>query len=242
MTEVTSDTVTLRDTVSGTLVPATVSYDAARRNAQVRIGQELGAQRTYELAVGNGLRDPAGNLIAPVSWTFTTGSYGFYDVVDSPFQSEIGWLVLSGITNGCGDGIYCPTAPVTRDQMASFLVRAMSLPGTSTDFFTDDDASPHESNINRLAAAHLTNGCGPGRYCPTEKVTRAQMASFLVRALKLPAVSTDLFGDDTGSIHEADINALAAAGITSGCGPGRFCPDGIVTREQMAAFLERAFG
>ena len=68
------------------------------------------------------------------------------------------------------------------------------------------------------------------------------MASFLSRALDLPATLSDSFGDDEASSHEAAINRLAAAGITSGCGPGRFCPDGIVTRGQMAAFLRRGLG
>jgi hypothetical protein len=52
----------------------------------------------------------------------------------------------------------------------------------------------------------------------------------------------DAFGDDDGSIHEADIQALAATGITRGCAPDLYCPDQSVTRAQMAAFLHRAFG
>ena len=51
------------------------------------------------------------------------------------------------------------------------------------------------------------------------------------------------FGDDDGSVHEADIEAIAAEGITRGCNPpqnDRFCPDDPVTRGQMAAFLVRA--
>jgi hypothetical protein len=40
------------------------------------------------------------------------------------------------------------------------------------------------------------------------------------------------------------IEALAAAGITGGCSttPPRYCPDAVVTREQMAAFIARALG
>ncbi len=66
------------------------------------------------------------------------------------------------------------------------------------------------------------------------------MATFLTRALKLPATSRDYFRDDNASSHEGAINRLAAAGITRGCGPSSFCPSGTVTREQMAAFLRRA--
>ena len=73
-------------------------------------------------------------------------------------------------------------------------------------------------------------------------MTRGQMASILARALSLPATSTDYFDDDDGKDHEGDINRLAEAGITGGCGPRQFCPTAGVTREQMAAFLRRAFG
>jgi hypothetical protein len=53
------------------------------------------------------------------------------------------------------------------------------------------------------------------------------------------------FVDDNGNVHEANIEAIAAAGITKGCNPptnNRFCPDDSVTRGQMAAFLVRALG
>jgi hypothetical protein len=75
--------------------------------------------------------------------------------------------------------------------MAAFLVRALKLPTTSKDYFTDDNGSIFENDINRLAAAGITKGCNPPsntKYCPASNVTRQQMAAFLVRALKLPAV------------------------------------------------------
>jgi hypothetical protein len=68
------------------------------------------------------------------------------------------------------------------------------------------------------------------------------MAAFISRALDLPSGGVDAFDDDGRSAHEAAINALASAGITSGCDPARperFCPDATVTRAQMAAFIAR---
>jgi D-alanyl-D-alanine carboxypeptidase len=106
--------------------------------------------------------------------------------------------------------------------------------------FTDIAASPFRAQIEWLAGEGITSGCGDGRFCPDGLVTRAQMASFLVRMFELPASGVDRFDDDTGSRHEAAINALAAAGITAGCGPRAYCPSGIVTRAQMATFLSRA--
>ena len=80
-------------------------------------------------------------------------------------------------------------------------------------------------------------------FCPNDNVTRGQMAAFLVRALGLTDSGTTDFVDDDTSIFEADIEKLAAAGITKGCNPPentRFCPEDRVTRGQMAAFLNRA--
>ena len=158
------------------------------------------------------------------------------------FATEITWLADSGITTGCSTGGFCPNDPVTRDQMASFLARALGLPASSTDWFGDDAGSVHEPNINSLADAGVTLGCGGASYCPAELVERDQMASFLVRALGLPASSADWFTDDDNNAHEPNINSLADSAITQGCAvTGRFCPDDPVTRGQMAAFLYRAF-
>jgi len=167
----------------------------------------------------------------------------FSDIASSTFINDIHWLFYEGITGGCGSGQYCPKASVTRAQMAMFLDRAIGLPPTGTDFFTDDEGITGEASINRLAAADppITGGCTPTTFCPTSRVTREQMAMFLDRALDLDPTATDFFTDDEGRTGEAAINRLAAAGLTGGCGSGKYCPTASVTREQMAAFLRRAF-
>jgi subtilisin family serine protease len=184
---------------------------------------------------------PNGNRIPYTISTAYVDNVGFQDIGASPFGSEIDWLAAEGITNGCSAERFCPKDSVTREQMASFLARALELPSAGADYFTDDEASVHEADINRAAAAGVTEGCGGARYCPKDSVTREQMASFLARALNLPGTSTDFFTDDELSPHEPDINRLAAAGITNGCGGTSYCPSAPVTREQMAAFLYRAF-
>jgi hypothetical protein len=164
----------------------------------------------------------------------------FTDIDDSIFKNDIIWLAGQNITHGCTATTYCPNSRVLRDQMASFLVRALHLGTTTVDFFDDDNGNLHESNINRLAAAGLTSGCGFRQYCPRDPVNRDQMASFLSRAFHLAASNTNFFNDDNGNQHENQINALAASGITGGCAPGKYCPSTAVTRGQMAAFLHRA--
>ena len=117
----------------------------------------------------------------------------------------------------------------------------MSLGAAPKDWFIDDETSPHEDSINRVRAVRVAGGCDWNRYCPKREVTRGQMASFLARALALPATSHDYFRDDDGTAHEDAINRIAAAGITPGCDLNRFCPKREVTRAQMAAFLHRAY-
>ena len=104
--------------------------------------------------------------------------------------------------------------------------------------FTDVD--DFAAAIEWLYTAGITGGCEPTLFCPNARVTRAQMAMFLDRALDLPAATTDYFDDDDGRTGEGSINALAKAAITGGCGVRRYCPSRAVTREQMAAFLYRA--
>jgi S-layer homology domain len=67
--------------------------------------------------------------------------------------------------------------------MATFLARALELPATGEDFFTDDETSTHEISINRVAAAGIASGCTATTFCPKSAVTRGQMAAFLFRAL-----------------------------------------------------------
>jgi uncharacterized protein involved in high-affinity Fe2+ transport len=125
--------------------------------------------------------------------------------------------------------------------MAAFLARALGLATVDGgDSFTDDDDSFFEADIEALLAAGITNGCTETSFCPGKVVTRGEMAAFIVRGFTLDPSSGDSFADDNDSYFEADIEALAAAGVTSGCTDTGFCPGAPVTREQMAAFLVRA--
>jgi hypothetical protein len=169
----------------------------------------------------------------------------FTDICDSPYLADIEWLVAKGLTSGCDAGadLYCPAEDVTRGQVAAMLAAGLDLPD-GPDKFTDDEGSPFEDAINAVAAAGITGGCNTDgtEFCPDAPMTRAEVASFLSKAFNLPA-GPDAFTDDDGSIHEDAINAVAAAGISSGCDAAKqlYCPDGVVSREQIASFLHRAF-
>jgi hypothetical protein len=93
------------------------------------------------------------------------------------------------VTRGCNPPVndrYCPADPVTRGQMAAFLVRALGYTDQGDIDFVDDDGSTFENDIEKLATAGITKGCNPpvnDRFCPNDPVTRGQMAAFLHRAL-----------------------------------------------------------
>src|SRR4029079_17101477 len=163
------------------------------------------------------------------------------DIAATPFRNDIIWLAGAHITTGCGAGKYCPDNNVRRDEMASFLARALGLTGTAPNAFSDDNGNIHEDNIDRIAQQGIASGCSTGKYCPARNVRRDEMASFLARSLQLTGSAPDAFTDDNGNTHEANINRVAAADVTNGCGGTKYCPASLVTRGQMAAFLRRAF-
>ncbi len=121
-----------------------------------------------------------------------TASDFFTDDGGISFEGDINKMAAAGITGGCNPPTrdqYCPWDTVTRGQMAAFLARALDLPETNVDYFTDDNGSTFESDINRMAESAITSGCNPpakDHYCAADEVTRAQMATFLTRALDLP--------------------------------------------------------
>ena len=240
VTNVTPTTVVLSDAKSNAVIPTTVILDDSRQKAVIRTSTRLDPLRRYRIEVRAGVKDLGGNALVPVTRGFETGTASFSDTAGTPFEAEIEWLFAEGITTGCSATRFCPDTVVRRDVAAGFLSRALDLPPTSTDRFTDDEDSAHEVDINRLAAAGVTRGCRATRYCPQKEMNRGMMASFLARALSLPPADRDYFNDDDGVGHEDSINRIAAAGITVGCAEDRFCPFGTVSRQEIAAFLYRA--
>jgi hypothetical protein len=173
----------------------------------------------------------------------------FDDIDETVHKGDIEYLASLGIALACDDGPnkFCPDDRMRREDLAAFMVRALDLPPSSTDFFHDDDGLPFEDDINSLAAAGITKGCNPpsnDRFCPDNTVTRGQTAAFIVRAWSLTDPGAgDWFTDDNRSVFEGDIDRLAHAGITKGCNPPsntRYCPDRLLTRAEMSSFLARA--
>ena len=178
----------------------------------------------------------------------------FFDVPATyTYHRAISKIFRAGITTGCGAGNYCPEQPVTRGEMAVFLLRgehtsAYHPPTAKGDVFDDVPlGTPFGAWIEQLAAEGITNGCGGGNYCPDASVTRDAMAKFLLLAkhgasYQPPEATGNVFDDvPLGAFLGKWIEELAAEGITSGCGPRLYCPNAVVSRGEMAVFLSRTF-
>jgi len=119
----------------------------------------------------------------------------FTDDEGDVFERSINSIAQAGITFGCNPPLndeFCPERAMTRGEMAAMLARAFSLPASPEDHFIDDDGHRFEDVINRIGQAGITVGCNPpanDRFCPNALITRAQMATFLTRALDLVPIA-----------------------------------------------------
>jgi hypothetical protein len=122
------------------------------------------------------------------------GCAGIFSDVPCPsqFANWIEQLAAEGVTSGCGTGVYCPADPVTRAQMAVFLLKAVEgsgyTPPAATGVFGDvPQADPFAAWIEELYTRGITGGCSaiPLLYCPASPNNRGQMAVFLVRTFGL---------------------------------------------------------
>ncbi len=194
-----------------------------------------------------------------------SSSTTFNDIASGYWAEQyINAIYNDSITVGCSKSplLYCPSEDVTRDQMAAFIIRALygeNFTYTQTAWFSDVPANDNFFKyIQKLKDLGITTGCGGGSYCPSEDVTRDQMAAFIVRATQVKvgqgpenftctggancATEAPYFSDvpPTESFFPY-VQKLKELGITTGCGGGNYCPSEDVPRDQMAAFIARTF-
>ncbi len=193
-----------------------------------------------------------GSAAVSVDFLDVPPANGFHDFVNT--------VARNGVTAGCGSGNYCPGDPVTRAQMAVFLLKSAlgsdHTPPACTGTVFDDvpcTGGIYDPWIEELAGLQVTTGCqaNPPLYCPGATVNRQQMAVFLLKmkytAAFVPPACTGVFDDVpcTPGVGFPDwIEKLYADGVTGGCQamPLLYCPTNPNTRGQMAVFLTKTFG
>ena len=184
-----------------------------------------------------------------------TISAGFLaDFTDVPqaniFHDDVEKVFRAGITAGCGAGAFCVTSPVTRAQMAVFLLKAehgldlrrlRPARGSSP---TCPARALHRLDRGSFSAEGITAGCGGDNYCPDNPVRRDQMAVFLLKTdhgcgLRAARLRRRLRRRALSRPLPDWIEQLYADGITGGCSttPLLYCPGTPNTRGQMAMFL-----
>jgi hypothetical protein len=117
----------------------------------------------------------------------------------------------------------------------------VTAPAADAAHFEDTGDHSYNTSVHALVDRGVLSGCTDARFCPNWNLTRGQMATILVRALDLPPAEGTTFRDLDGSLHAANIEALAQAGITQGCAADAFCPGASVTRGQVASLISTAF-
>ena len=168
------------------------------------------------------------------------------------YHDSVETIFRRAVTGGCGNGLYCGAAPITRAQMAVFLVRAgfgstFVAPKAKGGLFSDVACGDFAADeIEWIGSQGISVGCGGGAFCGDGPVTRDQMAVFLLKTLEgssyVPPPAQGVFDDVPLDDPFAPwIEDLAARGITAGCDPHNYCPARPVIREEMAAFVTRTF-
>jgi len=121
------------------------------------------------------------NPPATPSFTDVPTSAWYFPHVEAAFAA--------GITSGCGGGLFCPLAPVTRGMGAVFITNTTGWPlepATTPPTFTDVPQSAwYFRAVETLSQWCVTNGCGANTFCPDSVLTRAQSAAFIARAFDL---------------------------------------------------------
>jgi hypothetical protein len=259
--------VELTGTASNLIGPPGAGYeitDASADYGSIPAGETRGcAEATgdcYEVAIVGPRLAPHWDAVleetpstgALATWTLHIAE-SFLDVPTTHmFYADVETIFHHGVTAGCGNGSYCPEAPVRRDEMAVFLLKARHgssyVPPFCTGVFLDVSCpGPFADWIEQLFAEDITAGCGGSTYCPSNPVTRAQMAAFLLKAKHgsgyTPPACNGIFSDvPCPSLFAAWIEQLFNESVTAGCGGENYCPDSSNTRGQMAVFLVKAFG
>lgn len=168
----------------------------------------------------------------------------------SALERAVDCVTAYGVMEPRVGPLFKPSEPVLRGELASALMgvvdaaRGALRPSNPPDAFVDDDGTEWESDINAAAALGLMSGARPTEFVPEGYVSRGQLATFLANAVlgvgaPLRHDVADAFPDDSGAVHESNINALAAVGVLGEADGSGYEPLLTATRSDVARFGAR---
>jgi hypothetical protein len=214
------------------------------RERQIPRDFGVGVAETYEVfggAMVPYVSDTAFDLTGP--GRYLTGGTGHWFI--APLTLPSGVLVTAIEVDACDTNPSqevelflnkCPPHEAGCTPIASVATGVAATPGCQ--FFTIGVPGGGETLDQTSYAYHLLVYLSATGTSLSFDVVRA----YWQRQIS-PAPATATFADvPTTHPFFRVIEALAASGITTGCGGGNFCPDGVVTRQEVAKFLARALG
>mgnify|MGYP000786046835 CR=1 FL=1 len=136
---------------------------------------------------------------------------------------------------------FAPDATCTRGQSVTFLHRALKGTASGSANFTDVKSDAFYADaINWAVANNVTNGTSNTTFSPNADCTRAEIVTFLYRALGTAPTTVNGFTDVTADAFYADAVAWAVeSGVTNGTSASTFSPNNGCTRAQIVTFLYR---
>ena len=166
------------------------------------------------------------------------------------YEAAVTWMITNQVTSGCAPTRFCPKENLTRQQFVTFLWRAAGRPtpqfSGSRAFVDVTEGVYSDQAIGWAVSNKITLGCTPGafgdtdwRFCPTDQVTRGQMAALLYRHTEATYIGSPPFYTDVEpeDFYAAGITWLTDFNVVPGCGLKVFCPDRPATRAEAALFI-----
>jgi uncharacterized repeat protein (TIGR01451 family) len=228
-----------------------VGYTVAPNNGAARSGTMTIAGQTFTVTQSAG---PCIYTISPTNMAFAaSGGSNNVNVTATAnctwqTSSDSFWInVFSGST-GTGNGSFSYSVfpnDTGIPRTGHITVGGQTFTISQGQAFSDVPGNhPFYNEIGKLAGRGVMPGCNGANFCPNDLITREEMAAFIMRArgeFNPPTPASQRFPDVLPSNpFYAFIERMAVLQITLGCGGGNYCPSGVVSRDQMAAFIIRA--
>ncbi|PDY84106.1 S-layer homology domain-containing protein [Bacillus cereus] len=158
-------------------------------------------------------------------------------------EESVNYLVNKKVITGMPDGTFSPNNVLSRAEAATIMAKVLRLEVKEGDkpTFIDSKDNWASSYIAAVEKAGVIKGEGNGKFNPYGQMTRAAMATMLVRAYQLDSKVNGelptLFNDVKDHWGEKSINILVELGISNGIDGTQWQPDKSITRAEAARLV-----